>query len=564
MEQPQALETPIGAQCEAPFAPCGPIPPILPERSIGVEAFLARLARLPSPPALSTRLSDRLATGRDLWPRETLKRLNGMPASLPEAIVWPSSEAQVVALVQEARAAHVCLVPFGGGSGVLGAALARAGSVTVDLKRMDRLKRLDPLSGLCEVEPGILGWHLEEQLRARGFTLGHFPSSLMTATVGGYVATRSAGQLSSRYGKIEDMVAGLRWVAGTGEWLETGSIDAPSAPGGLDQLLLGSEGTLGVLTSLTLRIHPAPAACRYGGVKFKRLEDGLAAMRAIVQAGLRPSVLRLYDELDTVLVGTRGPSEGEASPGKLAELKSDLSGLMHRGTRRLLDRFPEASRQAMKLALGRPELLEQAFSRALPTDCLLILGTEGDASEADAAFARALHLALEAGGTDLGPGPGLRWLQKRYDVSFKMPSFVHNGAFVDTLEVAATWEKIPHLYHAVRQAVREEVVIMAHFSHAWHEGISIYFSLCGAAPSLEEALGHYDRAWHSALEVVRASGGTVSHHHGVGLQKAPAVAEELKSFAPVFQALKDRLDPEGILNPGRIFPDAAWSPPRQA
>jgi len=463
--------------------------------------------------------------------------------------------------------------------------MAGKGGIVVDLKRMDRILEINELSGVAVIQPGIIGQHLEDQLNARGFTLGHFPSSLMTATVGGYVATRSAGQLSSRYGKIEDMLVSMRFVAGSGEIFDTkAQATTPGAPD-LNQIIMGSEGTLGIITETRLKVHPVPTTASYRGLRFQSLEDGLNAMRRIMQAGLRPSVVRLYDEIDTYLVG-RGdkplpPAEDtleQASSGETVASSAPnvdtpapqehdgptrgdgISRWVRQLTREakgVVERHPELARGVVRVALSRPELVESMTQRFLPQELLLVLGFEGEPEEVEATEAASLEICAACHRVDLGPEPGLRWLKKRYDVSFKMPQFFHMGAFTDTCEVAATWEKIPDLYKAVRAAVSEYVVIMAHFSHAYPEGISIYFSLAGPIEDPLASEKRYAAAWKGALETVLAHGGTVSHHHGVGQHKAPYVTREQGAFVSLFKPLKAQLDPDWIMNPGKLytFPD---------
>lgn len=520
------------------------------------ESLEQALLELLPPARSSTQRHDRRIYARDLWPQALLEALHGKEAPLPRAIVWPESEAEVQQLVRFASAHRWSLTPYGAGSGVLGGAMPEAGGLLVDLKRMDRVCALDVLNGVLEVEPGMIGWHLESWLNARGFTLGHFPSSLMTATVGGYAATRSAGQFSSRYGKIEDMILSIRCVDGRGIVLDTARDSDPSAPD-LTPLLVGSEGTLGIITLIRLKVHVQPATAGYRGYRFHTVEAGLSAMRRIMQAGLRPSVLRLYDALDTFMVG-RGdkPLDAEEPPHEPVLTDEKTGGLgqaLKSQVRSLLDRYPEVARSAVRLALGRPVLLETLREKVLPHDVLLVLGVEGEPEEVNASLESMRSLCLAEGAEELGEAPGLRWLKKRYDVSFKMPTFYYHGAFVDTIEVASPWSQIPTLYHAVRAAVSEHVMVMAHFSHAYAEGASIYFSLGGSAESLERALSRYHAAWSNALEVVLSHGGTISHHHGVGKHKAPYATREAGPLIEVWQVLKQQLDPQGILNPGKLF-----------
>ncbi len=430
------------------------------------------------------------------------------------------------------------MTPYGGGSGVLGGAMAAADSMVVDLKRMNRLLQVDPLAGTCVVEPGILGAHLESRLNATGHTLGHFPSSLMTATVGGYVATRSAGQFSSRFGKIEDMVISLRMVTGAGETLDTALGGSSAGSPDYNQILLGSEGTLGIVTRATLKVHPLPAAMAYEGARFGTIEAGLSAMRKIMQGGLRPTVLRLYDEIDTYMA--------LQDSGKTRKDHSEP----HRS---VLDRFPRAVRGALRTALRRPAWVQALMERAVPGEVLLVFGFEGEPEEVEASLPEARALCERAGGELLGAEPGLRWLRKRYDVSFTMPQMFQLGAFVDTIEVAGPWHRIPRLYRAIRQAINRDVLVMAHFSHAYPEGVSIYFSIAGSAHGQEAAERRYFGAWHAAMREVMAHRCTVSHHHGVGRMKAAFVAQEQAPFLPLYATLKKRLDPDGILNPGKLY-----------
>mgnify|MGYP000594083393 CR=1 FL=1 len=484
---------------------------------------------------VSRQCTERMMYARDLWPLHTMRVREGKLPPLPGVVVWPTSELEVAAVVQLARRHRVPITPYGAGSGVLGGAMPFPGAIIMDLKRMAQLVSIDAAASVGVVEPGMLGAHLEDQLNIRGYTLGHFPSSLMTATVGGYVATRSAGQFSSRYGKIEDMVVSMRFVAGTGEIFDTADESLPAGGPDLNQILLGSEGTLGIVTQVTLKLHPTPPATAFRGIRFPSVEAGLEAMRLLMQAGLRPSVLRLYDEIDTFLVGkgddpvvrensavagnqaTQGnPAQAMHPPETVHVQAPTLGGRVKGWTRGLIDRHPGVARGAVRLALGRPALIEALSHRVLPHEVLLILGFEGEPEEVEQSLASALERCARVGGRDLGPGPGLRWFARRYDVSFKMPAFFHLGAFVDTIEVASTWDRIPALYHAVRRAVSEETFIMAHFSHAYPEGVSIYFSLGGAADGLEASEQRYYRAWEKAMEVVLAHQATVSHHHGVG------------------------------------------------
>lgn len=520
---------------------------------------------------VSLRREDRLVYARDLWPRGLLAVAAGAPPeSPPAAVVFPTSTAEVAAVVRACRALRVPLVPFGAGSGVCGGAAPAGegpGSVVLDTKRMRRLLHVDEEALSATFQPGILGAHLEELLSRRGLTLGHFPSSIMCSTAGGWIATRGAGQCSTRYGKIEDMVRAVTLVTGTGEVLTLFSGDAGPD---LLQLIVGSEGTLGILTEATCALRRAPASRRMRGWAFPSIPDALRGIRLVLQAGLRPAVVRLYDELDTLIssAGKKHDPGGQAPQGQPAG--GDPRGRITAADLSLDDWLqmlrPDVqragagiSRWLMSRALSRPGVLNRLADRLGPRlsgGCQLILGCEGEADLTFAEERAAAEILTAAGGRDLGPGPGERWLRHRYDVSFKMPRMFAAGAFVDTMEVATTWDRLLDLYEGVRAAVRPLAFIMAHFSHAYPDGCSIYFTFAarregdGAALRIDEA--RYDAIWDAALTAAVRCGGTISHHHGIGKLKAAFMKDEHGAGMDLYQALKQTLDPDGILNPGKM------------
>jgi alkyldihydroxyacetonephosphate synthase len=329
-----------------------------------------------------------------------------------------------------------------------------------------------------------------------GWTVGHFPSSIMCSTVGGWVAARGAGQLSTRYGKAEDLVVALEAVLPDGEvWRTT---PAPRTAAGPDvwRLLAGAEGTLGVVTEVTFRLSPLPAVRRFGGWLFASLGEGLAALRDVMRTGARPAVLRLYDELDTTLVLGR---EGGA---------------------------------------------------------LLVTVCEGD-PDVVAAEEAVLRRAC-AGATDLGAEPGEHWWEHRYDVSFNLPRVLSGRLLgphgvADTIEVAALWSLLPGVYDAMKAAMQPHAaVVFAHVSHCYPEGASIYWSFATDASSSADALARYDAVWSAAMSACREAGGTIGHHHGVGQARAPWLASELGAGFDVLRAVKAALDPAGVLNPGKL------------
>jgi alkyldihydroxyacetonephosphate synthase len=488
--------------------------------------------------------ADRVSYARDLWPRQHLAVRAGRPADhRPGAIVWPTSTEDVALLVRWARTRGVALVPFGCGSGVCGGILPRDDVVVVDLKRMGRVRAIESAGPWVDVEAGHLGVHLERTLAQTGFTLGHFPSSILCSTVGGWVAARSAGQCSGAYGKIEDMVAGLECVTGAGDIV---MLRRRTSGPDLVPLVVGSEGTLAVITSATLRLHPAPRSRGFGAWSFPATCQGWEAMRALFQAGLRPAVTRLYDPLDAMLAKQSRDRPG-ADP-----VRSRASGL---------------AGAALRAVLRRPAMLNellqsQVAARALGGAMLIVVFEATDAVTSRAGIIDAQRLVASVGGSWLGEDPARRWLERRYAVSYRQAPLFANGVFVDTMEVAATWSRLGDVYAGVRLALGPNVLVTAHFSHAYPDGCCIYFTFVGSAdPRRGRAVdwdagceATYDRAWGNALSAATDAGATLAHHHGVGRSKAPRLAAELGAGVEVVRRLMRAFDPAGILNPGNLVP----------
>lgn len=489
--------------------------------------------------------ADKVAYARDLWPRHHLAvRAGNVAQHRPAGVVWPESTEEVARVVRWAHDTRTAIVPFGAGSGVCAGVLPHERMIVLDLKRMTRWRALDVERRTLDVEAGQMGLPLEEDLERRGLTLGHFPSSILCSTVGGWVAARSAGQCSGKYGKIEDMVLGLECVTGTGEVVRLRH--RTSGPN-LIPLVVGSEGTLAVVTSATLRLHARPTARAFAAFSFDTTELGWQAMRALFQAGLRPAVSRLYDPFDAMLARRGAVKKGGADSG-------EAPGLGAAALRRLLRR-PSAIN----------ELLEGSVGSALFGGALLVLIFEGEgrAPDDDLAEARAILERMHA--RYEGEGPAQKWLLHRYSVSYRQAPVFASGLFVDTMEVAAPWSKLGALYDGVRQALGEHVFVMAHMSHAYPDGCCIYFSFAGTASPDEPAHrgwdarceATYDRAWRAALAAAVRAGGTLAHHHGAGRSKAPRLPSEVgKAGIDTVKALMRAFDPRGILNPGNLMPDA--------
>ncbi|WP_433470079.1 FAD-binding oxidoreductase [Spirillospora sp. CA-128828] len=436
----------------------------------------------------------------------------GDTSDAPDAVVLPGSHDEVLAVLRTCAGRGIAVVPFGGGTSVVGGLAPRAVDkfIALDLRRMDRLVELDEVSRTAVLQPGLRAPAAEALLNERGFTLGHFPQSYEWATIGGFAAARSSGQASAGYGRFDDMVAGLTAATPEGT-LDLGRAPKSAAGPDLRQLVLGSEGAFGVITSVRVRIHPVPEAREYEGWRFASFDRGAAALRRLAQDGPLPAVLRLSDEAET-MVGLADPA-----------------------------------------AIGTPR----------GAGCLAVLGFEGTPARVAARRAEAADVLRDAGGEPLGAGPGEKWEHGRFHAPYLRDALLDVGAFVETLETAGFWSDVPALYEAVRNALIGTLagagtppLVMCHISHVYEAGASLYFTVVSAQG--EDPAGHWDRAKRAASDAIAGAGGTISHHHGVGTDHRDWYAREIGPLgAAVIRAVKDRLDPAGILNPGVLVPPAA-------
>ncbi len=485
--------------------------------------------------------ADCVSYARDLWPRHHLATRSGEPgpAASPALVVWPTSTEEVARVVAFAGKRGTPLIPFGAGSGVCGGVLPSPDAIVLDLKRLASVRSVNRETMRLDVDAGVLGLPLEEDLERRSLTLGHFPSSILCSTVGGWVATRSAGQASGYYGKIEDMVVALECVTGEGEIVDLAR--RRSGPD-LTSIVVGSEGALAIVTAATLRIHAAPRERSFGGFTFATVAEGLEAMRAMYQAGLRPAVCRLYDPFDASL----------ARSGKVKRKPH--------GARATHDApWREAAMRAVIARSGALNaVVHGALGGRLLGGALLVLVFErSEEGAATSELAHAQVIARSLGGRDEGEGPARRWLAHRYSVSFRQSPALRAGLFIDTFEVAAPWSRLEAAYDAIRRALGKHAFVMAHFSHAYPDGCCIYFSFAGTARPRARAgefehssSERYDAAWRDAMTAAIAAGATIAHHHGVGRSKAAGLEREIEGGVDAMRALKRAFDPHGILNPG--------------
>lgn len=518
-------------------------------RPPATASLVVDLARIVGAGNVSSLDVDRAAYARDAWTRDRIGTLAARLEVAPSVVVWPESPEEVGRILQLARHVGVPVLPWGAGSARVGSARPRDGGIVVDLERMRHVRSFEPDDLRVEVEAGIIGTRLEKWLAARGYTLGHAPGSLGASTLGGWISTRCAGQLCTRYGKIEDMTLGIELVT---EGRVRRMMLGPRPPDGPDfnAMVLGSEGALGVVTAARLRIRPRPASRQFVAYRFPRLEAGLEAVRRIMRASLRPAVLRLYDPIETLL-----QPRGEGQPTwNLEQLAGSWKRWGGDATGSWTDRLGHVVRRTTtKAMLGSPLLLNQVAG-SWPTECLLILGFEGPPSIATAENQLACAICDREGGQSLGSAPGEEWWARRFDAAFFETKLFESGLFVDTVDTAATWDRVLPLYRAVRKAIGRDAVVGAHFIHAYPEGCGLELSFVGRADGgTAAARARYDRVWKNALAAIHEAGGTISHHLGIGELKREALPRELgPGGMRLLTSVKRAFDPHWSTGPGAL------------
>ena len=433
----------------------------------------------------------------------------------PDAILLPGGpdgEDAVAAILAYCSEHGIAVIPFGGGTSVTGGLNPTRGDfnavVSLDLRRFDQLISLDEVSGQAVFGAGVTGPDAERLLGERGFSLGHFPQSFQFATIGGFAATRSSGQDSAGYGRFNDMVRGLRVVTPVGTW-DLGRAPESAAGPDLRQLLIGSEGTLGVITQVRLRVHRVPEAVGYQAWSFPDFATGAAALRAVTQNATGPTVLRLSDEIETGINLATTEAIGE----------SQITG-----------------------------------------GCLGITVFEGTKEHVESRQAETTALLAEHGGTSLGEEPARAWERGRFAAPYLRDSLLAAGALCETLETATDWAGVPALKAAVTDALTTALaesgtpaLVMCHISHVYPTGASLYFTV--VAGQRGNPLEQWQAAKTAASEAIMATGGTITHHHAVGADHRPWMREEVGDLGvQVLRAVKATLDPAGILNPGKLIP----------
>jgi alkyldihydroxyacetonephosphate synthase len=442
----------------------------------------------------------------DWWPLLLLRRARGDELAEPAAVVFPASTEDVATVLAWASQTRTAVIPRGGGSGMCGGAAATAGSVVLDLSRMDQVTDVDLASRVVHVQAGVRGDRLEEALAGHGLTVGHYPQSVALSTVGGWIAASSAGQASTGFGVIEDVLLGLTAVLPQGEILRCRPVPRSAAGPDLRRLLVGSEGTLGVVTEAALACRARPTGWEWLAFGFPAFEALANGLRDAVREETGAAVLRGYDETDAAL--SFGP-------------------------------------------LGHPG------------GCVGMLGFPADLWGLDARKRAASEIMRRAGASgELGASYGEHWWEHRNDavgtyLAIMGPDRAFGpGAIVDTMEVAGLWSAVPRLYAGIRDALGAYAqAVGCHLSHLYPSGSSLYFTFLISGADERDAEARYLAAWEQAVRSCAAVGGTLTHHHGVGRAKSRFLADELgEAGVGVLAAIKAAIDPDRVLNPGVLLP----------
>ncbi len=442
--------------------------------------------------------TDRVLNAHDAWQLNAAKLRAGEMMPLADMIVFPASGEEIAKILVVANDLKVPVIPVGGGAGTCGGTLAIYGGIQLDMKRMSKIHPIDHESMTVRVEAGVVGIDLEEEVNRHGYTLGHTPTSLRSSNMGGFIATRSGGSLSSLYGKIEDLTLGLQVILPNGSTVDCKAVPRHSVGPDLQQLFIGSEGVLGIITEATLRLFLIPEERRFRSYSFPDIHSGLEAIRHIFRIGIEPSVARLYDPEDAAMAFS-----------------------MH-----------------FKFEEGH---------------CMLLLGFDGDSAQNDIDENKSMKICTEQGGTDHGEGPAKRWWEHRYDMYYPSRLTTSGFAIGDTIDIVATYDKLENIYHAMKEAMEaHDAIVMSHFSHMYHNGGSIYMIFFSSRATAEEAWETYTKIWDDGVAVCLREGGTMSHQHGVGFSRSTYIEDELGSAFSVLKQIKEVLDPNGIMNPGKL------------
>jgi alkyldihydroxyacetonephosphate synthase len=472
-------------------------------RPFHFDMILSELADVVGEEHVSTRDSDKLAYSTDWSWMSQMWLDRGEEPVAPDVIVHPGSAEEISRVLQIANVYRIPVVPWGGGSGTQGGATPVYGGIVLDVKRLDKIIAIDEQSLTVTAQAGIVGTQLEWALNEKGLTLPHYPASANAATLGGYLAARGSGVISTKYGKAEDLVLSIEAVMPDGTIIRTPPVPRHASGPGLLQFLVGAEGTMGVITEATMQIEHLPETRLFRAVLFDDLSKALEAGRRIITARLQPSVIRLYDPASTV------------------------------------------------------SLIKRVLNLDLP-GAYMVLGFDGFAEIASAQEKRAMAICAELGARDLGRESGEHWWEHRYDFYYP-PLGLSLPKMYGTVETVCTFTNIEKLYYAKKAAIEAgfaewQTRYIAHFSHWFPWGVMVYdrFIIEEPPQDAHEALRLHNRIWTVAARTSLAHGAMLNEHHGIGLKLGRLMREQYGAAWPTLEAIKHTLDPRGIMNPGKL------------
>jgi alkyldihydroxyacetonephosphate synthase len=448
---------------------------------------------------VSTEKVDILAYTRDSSLISLNWTIEGKIAGLPEIITWPENADHISEILEVVNREKIPVVPFAEGSGVVGGAIPVKGGIIIDMKRFNEIIGINDENLTVTVQTGVNGMNLERHLNAKGYTGGHIPQSLYTSSVGGWIAHRAAGQFSSKYGKIEDMVLGMKVILPTGEKIEFDPIARAATGPQLDKYFIGNEGTLGIVTEATLKIWPYPEKRALVSYAFPTIEDSLNATREIMREHLFPAVIRIYDADETA----RHFEHIEKAEDKVMTI------FVCEGNERLVD-------------------LEESVTR---------------------------EKCEKNSGVDCGEEPVEHWFETRFKVT-ETSMFPPYKIVADTIEVAVMWDNAADLYHSVLEEagkVEGNLLVSAHISHFYPNGVGFYFTFGGVPGEGKTEFDFYKECWNATIQATLDAGGSISHHHGVGINRSHWMDKEWDRGLEVMKKFKEAIDPNNIFNPGKIY-----------
>lgn len=474
---------------------------LISRQSYSYEMLRSELTWVVGDDNVQTDCSEKLAHSIDYYWVPEVWHDRGLKPQTPTFIVHPGSAEEVAEILKIANTHKIPVTPWGGGSGSQGGALPMYGGICLDTKRLNKVLEIDPVSLTVTAEAGIIMQHLEWEVQKAGFSTMHFPASIACATLGGFIAHRGTGVLSTRYGKIEDMIMSMEVVTPTGEIINTLPVPRHASGPDLAQVFLGSEGTLGVVTKATMKIHPLPAVRKFHAYLFSDLHSGMVAGEKLMARRLAPSVIRLYDHASTISIIKR------------------VLGIERKGA-------------------------------------YLVFGFDGEEDIVDLQMKKAVAICEETAVEDLGTEGGQTWWDQRYKFYYPPYTFQMPQAF-GTLDTVATFANIENVYWSMKDAVKEhcpEANYIGHFSHWYDWGCMLYARFIIEKPPQDAAVAValYNRIWDAAIRAAIKNGGVINEHHGVGLKLGRIMRDLYGPAFNVLEGIKKTLDPSNIMNPGKM------------